>query len=392
MPQSRKIFRLTAYGGSIALILSAVWYFTRPQPPEAEFAAVTYGSVEATVVNTRAGTVKACQRAKLAPALGGQIARILVEEGDSVEQDQVLLELWNADLIAQRELAERQLAMAQERHREACILAENAWRESQRTQQLVDKGFISPQAAEDADANARARQASCDAALSDIKRAKAQIRVTQAGLERTVLKAPFAGIVAKITGEIGEYATPSPPGIAMPPVIDLIDTSCLYVTAPMDEIDAPRIKLGQPARITLDAMPEISFSGLVSRIAPYVTEVEKQARTVDIEVNFTDFPDNPLLAGYSADVEVILDSREHVLRIPTQALRQNNQVWLLGPDNTLIARQLETGLANWSFTEVVNGIKDGDRVLISFDLDEIKPGIAVRPKQPKEPDTPLYYD
>ena len=386
MQLPKKTIRFIVYGGSIALILGAIWYFTRPAPPEVELAAVTYGNVEATVVNTRAGTVKACQRAKLAPALGGQIARILVDEGDGVEQDQILLELWNADLIAQRELAERQLSMAQERRRETCILAENAWRESQRTQQLVNKGFISPQAAEDADANARARQASCDAAVSDIKRAKAQVGVTEAGLERTVLKAPFAGVVAKITGEVGEYATPSPPGISMPPVIDLIDTDCLYVMAPMDEIDAPKIRIGQPARITLDAMPEVSFSGQVRRIAPYVTEVEKQARTVDIEVNFTELPDNPLLAGYSADVEVILDSREHVLRIPTQALRQNNKVWLLGPDNTLIERQLETGLANWSFTEVISGLKDGDQVLISFDLDEIKPGIAV---QPKAPDTPL---
>ncbi|SEN12401.1 efflux RND transporter periplasmic adaptor subunit [Nitrosomonas marina] len=385
MQQSKKTFRFIIYGGFIVLILAAVWYFSRPEPPEVELAVVTYGNVESTVVNTRAGTVKACQRARLAPALGGQIAHILVDEGDNVEQDQVLLELWNADLIAQRELAERQLSMAQERRREACIIAENAWRESQRTQQLVDKGFISPQAAEDADANARARQASCDAAISDIKRAKAQIRVTLAGLERTVLKAPFAGVVAQVTGEIGEYATPSPPGIPMPPVIDLIDTSCLYVMAPMDEIDAPKIRIGQPARITLDAMPEISFPGRVRRIAPYVTEVEKQARTVDIEVDFSELPDNPLLAGYSADVEVILDSREHVLRIPTQALRQNNKVWLLSQDNTLIERQLETGLANWSFTEIISGLDDGDRVLISFDLEEIKPGIVVRPKASETP-------
>ena len=270
---------------------------------------------------------------------------------------------------------------------EACILAENAWRESQRTQQLVDKGFISSQAAEDADANARARQASCDAALADIKRAKAQIRVTQAGLERTVLKAPFAGIIAKITGEVGEYATPSPPGIPMPPVIDLIDDSCLYVSAPMDEVDAPKIELGQPARVTLDAMPDKVFNGKVKRIAPYVTEIEKQARTVDIEVSFDKTPDNILLAGYSADVEVILDNREDVLRIPTQALRQNNMVLLLGVDNKLVERQLETGLANWSFTEVINGLKDGDQVVISFDQDEIKPGVTVHPTLSEAPES-----
>lgn len=384
MQQSNKSFRFILFGGVTALVFAAFWYFTRPEPLEVELAVVTYGDVEATVVNTRAGTIKACHRANLAPTLGGQIVKILIEEGDHVEKDQILLELWNTDLIAQRELAQRQLTMSQQRHREACILAENAWHESQRTQQLVDQGFISSQRAEDADANARARQASCDAALADIKRAKAQIRVTDASLERTVIKAPFAGVIAKITGEVGEYATPSPPGILMPPVIDLIDDSCLYVSAPMDEVDAPKIKLNQPARITLDAMPEKVFHGKVSRIAPYVTEIEKQARTVDIEVNFDHPPESILLAGYSADIEVILDSREHVLRIPTQALRQNNMVYLLGADNKLLEQQLKTGLANWSYTEVISGLKDGDQVLISFDQEEIKPGVTVQPSQTDE--------
>jgi len=381
MQQSNKIFRIIFFSGAIAAVLAALWYFTRPDPLEVDTAIVTYGNVEATIVNTRAGTVKACQRANLAPQIGGQIAEIFVDEGDIVEQGQVLLELWNTDLIAQRELAERQLSMSEQRHREACILAKNAWRESHRTQQLVDQGFISSQRAEDADANARARQASCDAAFSDIKRAKAQIRVTQAGLERTALKAPFAGIIAQITGEVGEYATPSPPGIPMPPVIDLIDVSCLYVHAPMDEVDAPKIQIGQPARITLDAMPEKTFHGKVTRIAPYVTEIEKQARTVDIEVHFTEPPNHTLLAGYSSDVEIILSKRENVLRIPTQALRQNSRVWLLDSNNKLIEQELKTGVTNWSFTEVISGLKDGDQVLTSFDLDEIEPGITVQPKQ-----------
>jgi len=368
-------------GGFLAAVVTATWYFTRPVPVEVEIAVIQHNRVETTAVNTRAGTIKACHRASLAPAFGGQITKIRVKEGDQVEKDQVLLELWNADLTAQRELAERQLTMSQQRQQEACIMADNAWRESHRTQQLVEKGFISSQRAEDADANARARQANCDAARSDIKRAQAQIEVAKAGLERTVLKAPFSGVVAKITGEIGEYATPSPPGIPTPPIIDLIDNRCLYVVAPMDEVDAPKIKPGQPARVTLDAMPDKVFHGSVKRIAPYVTEIEKQARTVDIEVSLHQIPDdNNLLAGYSADVEIILESRENVLRIPTQAIRQQNKVWLINPENRLEDRQIETGLANWSFTEIVSGLTEGDRVLMSFDLEEIKSGILVSPK------------
>ena len=380
MPPIKKPLRLISFAIIISAIALASWYYTQPKPLEVELATIATGNVEATIVNTRAGTIKSCQRSNLAPISGGQITKIWVKEGDHVQKGQVLLELWNMDLQAQRELAQRQLAMSQERRRETCILAENARRESIRTQQLVEKGFVSSQRADDTNANARSRQASCDAAISDIKRAEAQVRVAQAGLDRTVISAPFSGVIAHISGELGEFTTPSPPGIPTPPTIDLIDDSCLYVTAPMDEVDAPKIKVGQEARITLDAMPEKIFPGKIRRIAPYVTEIEKQARTVEIEVDFQQIPEDALLVGYSADVEVILARRIDVLRIPTQAIRQNNKVWMIDAKSRLVEQQLETGLSNWSFTEIRNGLKDGDQVLISFDQDNIKTGVAVQPK------------
>lgn len=380
MPPINKPLRLISFAIIIGVIALASWHYTRPKPLEVELATIATGNVEATVVNTRAGTIKSCQRSNLAPASGGQIAKIWIKEGDRVQKGQTLLELWSLDLQAQLELAQRQLTMAQERRRETCILAENARRESVRTQQLAEQGFVSSQRAEDADANARSRQASCDAAISDIKRAEAQIRVAQAAIERTVIAAPFSGIIAHISGELGEFTTPSPPGIPTPPTIDLIDDTCLYVTAPMDEVDAPKIRVGQEARITLDAMPEKIFPGRIRRIAPYVTEIEKQARTVDVEVDFLQIPADALLVGYSADVEVVLERKDNVLRIPTQAIRQNNKVWVVDAQNRLAERQLESGLSNWSFTEIRSGLKAGDQVLISFDQDDIKAGVAVQPK------------
>lgn len=206
------------------------------------------------------------------------------------------------------------------------------------------------------------------------------MRVAQAGLDRTIITAPFSGVIAHISGELGEFTTPSPPGIPTPPTIDLINDSCLYVNAPMDEVDAPKIKVGQEARITLDAMPNKIFPGKIRRIAPYVTEIEKQARTVDIEVEFQQLTEDILLVGYSADVEVILERRNEVLRIPTQAIRQNNTVWVVDAHSKLIERQLETGLSNWSFTEIRSGLKEGDQILISFDQNNIKAGVAVQQK------------
>ena len=128
--------------------------------------------------------------------------------------------------------------------------------------------------------------------------------MAQATLDRTRLIAPFNGVVAEINGELSEYVTPSPLGIATAPVVDLIDNTCFYVTAPIDEVDVPNIEPGMNSRVSLDAFGDRRFAGKVRRIAPYVLDREKQARTVDVEVKFTIPSDiRQMLAGYSADVE-----------------------------------------------------------------------------------------
>jgi HlyD family secretion protein len=197
------------------------------------------------------------------------------------------------------------------------------------------------------------------------------------------LVAPFDGIVAKVTGEVGEFTTPSPPGIPTPPAVDLIDDSCLYVTAPMDEIDAPRIVPGMPARIAIDALPGRTFAGTVRRIAPYVTEVEKQARTVDVEVTFNhpdEVPKN-LLAGYSADVEIVLEARDKALRLPTQAILEGNKVLVLSEDGRLAEKTVTPGLANWAYTEIAKGLAKGERAVSSFESEAIQAGALARAKE-----------
>lgn len=366
----------------------AAWrYFARPKPLEVSVATAETGLVEATVANTRAGTIKACRRAKLAPQGGGQIAELRVREGDRVRAGQVLLELWNRDLAAQARLAEEQVASAGARRNEACAAARAARREAERQQRLAAQGFVSPAAVDAAASAAEVKEAGCAAAATEIAAARARVDTARASLTRTVLRAPFAGIVAEVTGEQGEYSTPSPPGIPTPPAIDLIDDSCLFVTAPIDEVDAPRIRVGMPARIALDAFPGRHFAGRVQRIAPYVLEVEKQARTVEVEVVFTDPAEiRALLVGYSADAEIVLARREAVLRIPSQALLEGGRVLVL-QDGKLAERKLELGLANWEFSEVRAGLKAGERVVTSLELDGVKAGAAAVAKSATSPAT-----
>jgi len=366
----------------LAVIAAAVGWFTRPQPIPVKLHTVATGKVEATLANTRAGTVEACQRTKLSTIMGGRIEVLNVKEGDRVKQGQLLLKLWNDDQQAQRTLALAQRDLARQRIGEACTLAANAGREAERIARLRRDGFVSISREEQARAEADAKQASCATAKADVRQAEARVRVTEIEQGRISLYAPFDGTVAKIVGEVGEYSTPSPPGVPTPPAIDLIDESCLYVKAPMDELDAPKIHPGQTVRIRLDAYANRVFAGKVKRVAPYVTAVEKQARTVDVEVDFAAPAEaQGLLVGYSADVEILLEARDNVTRIPTATLQEGNRVLLLGADGRLEARQVKPGLANWEYTEVLEGLAAGDRIVLSLEKEGVKPGARVVEEQ-----------
>jgi len=359
----------------VLVALAGAWFVTRPAPVAVALVTVEHGPVAATVANTRAGTVDACRRAGLSPALGGQIAALPVKDGERVEAGALLLELWNDDLKAELDLAERDAQASRSRAREACIVADVAKRDAARLSMLRVDRLASEEAADQAEGKAQSTAAGCAAAQDATRVADARIDVTRAHLRRTQLHAPFAGVIAEINGELGEFVTPSPVGIPTPPTVDLIDASCLYISAPIDEVDAPRIREGLPARISLDAFPGQAFPGHVRRVAPYVLDQEKQARTVEIEAEFDDPEKAGLLAGYSADVEVVLEERASTLRLPSSVILPDKTLYVFDEATGRISsRAVQTGIANWEYTEIVGGLKAGDKVVSSVDREGVRDG------------------
>ena len=358
----------------IAAAVAAAMWLGRAQPVAVVVAEVGRGKVESSIANTRAGAVEACQRTRLSTIAGGRIEVLAVKEGDRVTKGQLLMKLWNDDQRGAQAVAAAQVETARKREAEACTLAAAALREAERQSSLRQQEFVSIAREDAARSDASVRAAGCETARADVAQAQARLALSRIEQRRMVLTAPFAGTIARIVGEVGEYSTPSPPGVPTPPAIDLIDDSCLYVKAPLDEVDAPRLKAGMPVRITIDALPGRSFTGRIQRIAPFVSALEKQARTVDIDAVFDDPAQaGPLLVGYSADVEVILEVRESALRIPTAALLEGSRVLLLEGD-ALIERRLKTGLSNWQFTEVVEGLSGGERIVTSLEREGVKAG------------------
>jgi HlyD family secretion protein len=328
---------------------------------------VAVGRVEDTVVNSRAGTVQSRRRARISPGIAGLVVEIPVREGARVKEGDVLLRLDDRELRARLHLARRSLEAAQAQAEQAQLELQLAQYLSERTRTLVQDNVVSDLTAEAARRAAEARE----------REAEAAIETAQALLDKTVIAAPFAGVVLDVTTEVGEWISPSPPGVFIPPVVDLIDPDALYLEAPLDEADVARVRSGLPVRVTLDAFRGQAFAGTLTYVSSFVETRQEQNRTLRVEAAFStaELPSN-LLPGLSADLEVILDAREAVLRIPTYALLEGGRV-LLVQQGQLVERSVSTGLRNWSFTEITAGLAAGEDVVVSLDRAEVKAGVRV---------------
>ncbi|MFM5709318.1 MAG: efflux RND transporter periplasmic adaptor subunit [Aeromonas veronii] len=347
--------------GAVVAVAAAAWWW-RPQPTPIRLAEVGRGDVLVTVVNTRAGTIKSCQRAGLSLPGGGVVEQIAVKAGARVAQGDLLLTLWSEDIHADLARARAQQALGKTQREERCSEAAYYEREASRLATLLAKNLTSHTLAEQAQNLADTRRYVCQASRQQERVDEAQVAQVEARLSERRLLAPFAGVVAEVNSKLGEYMTPSPPGVAMPPVIDLIDDKCLYVSAPIDEVDAARLKVGQSARVLLDAMPGRDFAATVTRIAPYVKELEKQARTVEVEATLTALPtDVPLLIGYSADLEVEVTRATDVLRVAASSRADDGSVLRLEGDK-LVRVMPRWGVENWNWIEVAEGLAAGDRL------------------------------
>ncbi|HUK13210.1 MAG TPA: efflux RND transporter periplasmic adaptor subunit [Thermoanaerobaculaceae bacterium] len=353
----------------------------RPAVVPVEVARVAAGTVEETVTNTRAGTVKARRRSRLSPQTAGRVVALPFHKGDAVPEGALLLQLDDSVQRAQADLAAEQVKTADSRAREACLAADLAEKQLRRGAALSRDGIVSQDSLDTLESARDQTKAACQAARAALEEARAQVDVAERELALTRLRAPFAGVLADCSTEVGEWITPAPPGVPIPPVFDLIDPASVYVSAPIDEVDSLRVKPGQEVRVTVDSRPGEHLAGTLVRVAPYVLDVLEQNRTVEIEVELSDpAVARSLLPGTSADVEVILARRDGVPRIPTAAVAEGGKVLVLA-GGRLAERTIVPGMRNWQFTEVKSGLALGDEVVTSRDSTEIKAGARARARE-----------
>jgi HlyD family secretion protein len=369
------LFRLLIPIGIAAVV---IWFTVfRSDPIPVRVAVVERADVESSITNSKAGTIKARRRAQLSAEVGARVVATLKRTGETVTRDEVIVKLNDATPLAQLMLAQESLRVAEAGSRQSCIARDLARRELNRKRNLAEGRIISEDLLDSLESAYEAADASCVAVTAERDKAKAAILAAEAGLAKFTIRAPFDGVIAEMNAEVGEWITPSPPLLTAPAVVDIIDPTSVFVSAPMDEVDSGSIERGQRAKITVDSHPGTVFAGRVQRVAPYVLAIEAQNRTVEVEAEFEDSNlATSLLAGTSADIEVILEVHENVLRIPTSALREGRSV-LVPEAGVLVERQIEVGLKNWDFAEVKSGLSEGDQVVVSLDRVEVKPGADI---------------
>lgn len=376
--RSSWVKRLLLVGAGLAALVALRFTLFQPESIPVTVYRAAAGRVEETVTNSKAGTVKSRRRATLSTEIGGRVTELPVREGQAVKAGDLLLRLSDDDPAAQVALQERSAEAAAATAREACDAAEQADRDLERNRALAAQSILSPSLLEQSQSRKDGARSACEAARARARQAEAAVNLARVQRDKTALRAPFAGVVAEISTEVGEWITPSPPGVPIPPVIELIDPAAIYVSAPLDEVDVARVTAGRTVRVTMDAFPGKSFGGKVVRVAPYVQDVQEQNRTFEIEVELDDpaFA-RTLVPGASADVEVILDARDGVLRVPSYALLEGGRL-LVVRDGRLVENRVRTGLRNWAFTEVAEGLAAGDLVCVTLDRADIQGGARVR--------------
>jgi len=377
LPRSRGRWRaLRGWAIALGVIGAAVVALRltvmRPRPVDVRVARVARGTVEETVSSTKAGSLRSRRSTDLSAEVAGSVAAIHAREGTRVRRDDVLVSLNCRDPKAAHEAARRELHVLESLLAETRARRDETRRERERLEGLRAAGSVSRIQIDQADTQVAALAASLEAADARVQAHRASMERAGIAVDKCEIRAPFDGVVVERYIEIGEWAVPGRVALR------LLDPEHLYVRAELDEVDLAELRVDLHARVTLDPYRDRRLAGRVTRVAPYVSEVLEQNRTVTVEVEIADSQGLDLRPGTSADVEVILRKRDATLRIPTSALMEGRKVLTIGADGRARAASLKIGLRNWEYAEVLGGLRENDPVVVSLESEKVKEGVLVR--------------
>lgn len=300
-----------------------------------------------------------------------KVREILVEEGDQVEQGQLLLRLdpeTYRNAIEREQAGRRQSLIAIDRQKLALALAETRLR---RGRELLERQMIGQSDFDDL-RNARdMARVELQSSQESLRRADAILGEAREQLEKTDIRAPIGGTIVDLPIKVGETAIPSTMSLAGASLMKIADTSAIQAELKVDEADIARIRLGQEAEVVAAAAQDTPIAGKVSQIALAPTlEPGSQGRSYEVEVLLTVPEDMGLRSGMSARADIFLGDGGKTLAVPVEAVvteesedgKVERFVWV---ERDGLARKVavETGLSDDRWEAITSGLSVGDRVI-----------------------------
>jgi macrolide-specific efflux system membrane fusion protein len=309
-------------------------------------ATVSRRDIGSTVLATGVIRPKVGAEVQVGSRVSGILQRLHVDVGDRVEAGQILAELDPTEFSAQ-------VAQARAALENAVAEKEFAEAELRRAQGLADKNFI-PES--EYDAAQRAYRVSA----ARVGQAEANLSSAEIMLGYTKIRAPIAGVVASVSTQVGETVAAS---FAAPTFVTIIDLERLEVWAYVDETDIGRVEVGQEATFTVDTYVGTDFEGRVTAIRPRAEIIDNVVNYVTV-IEIGDRQGRILRPEMTTTVNIILEGRSEVVAIPNGAVRRdgNGSFVLVVEGEGLVRRAIRTGYRGREYTEVTDGLAEGEVV------------------------------
>jgi len=405
------------------LVLAAVGYgayrVRRDRAVEVREESVTRRDLVAAV--TASGKIQPKKKVDVSADITGRITRIAVREGDTVQQGQFLLQIDPTVYEANLARARAALSSAQAEAVQARANRDQAQRTLRRVQQLHDQSpnLVSPEQMEQAQTAFEVAQANLTAAQHQVDQAQAAVQEAADNLRKTRLVAPMAGRVTRLPVEEGEVAVPSTFSKDVGLLMTIADLSVIQAKVRVDETDVVRLHLSDSVDVSIDAFPDTSFTGLVTKISnssidnPGVTSGTENTRAVDYEVEVTlRHPPPDVRPDLSATARIVTGTRRAALAIPIVALtvRENTPIstetrpvdtnvfarrkreteGVFVVQNSIVTfRPVRVGIAGDEYFEVLEGLREGEVIAAGpyQTIRDLKDGARVRRMKPSADST-----
>jgi RND family efflux transporter MFP subunit len=376
--------------GLIVALGAAVWVFTRNRALEVETATATAtssgGAGTASAVLNASGYVVARRQATVSAKVTGKVAEVLIEEGMSVKEGQLLARLDASTARPVYELAQRQLESARINLQETAVRLAEAERSLRRTERLVADKLVSESQLDTAQSEVAATRARLDALRSDVKVSEGTVRVRAQELEDLLVRAPFAGVVVSKDAQPGEMVSPisAGGGFTRTGIATIVDMDSREIEVDVNEAFINRVRNGQQTEAVLDAYPDWVVPSHVINIVP---TADRQKATVRVRIGFDVLeprilPDMGVKVSFLEDREAPANAAVRpVVRVPAAAVtREGDTSYVWRIQNETVERvAVRTGGERDGQTEILSGINASETV-VATPVAGLKEGDKVRIK------------